>query len=168
MVFSNVSSLLQQLRYNNFEHNYKSGKFLGNQLQHEKEKSLITAIQDPTDKFTHSPQEINHIFYRYCHNLYLEASNPNQEDIQAFLNNLYIAQLSTEHRNIPDAPLTIYELFRALDKMPLGEAPGSDGFPTEFIINFWSVLAPLFYRTVTEIKSTGHIRVTRECARTIM
>ena len=47
--------ILQQLRYNNFEHNNKSGKYLANQLQHNKEKSLITAVQDQSGKYTQSP-----------------------------------------------------------------------------------------------------------------
>ncbi len=42
--------------------------------------------------------------------------------------------------------------------MPAGKAPGPNGFPSEFIKHFWLILAPLSFRTVTEIKSNGCIR----------
>ncbi len=89
-----------------------------------RKKSLITTIQDLSGKCTQSPQEINHIFYTYYQNLYSAADNPIPEDIQAFLNNLYLPQLSTEHKTLLDTPLTINELQSALDSMPLGKAPG--------------------------------------------
>ena len=152
-----IEFLLQQLKYNDFELNNKSGKFLANQLQRNKEKSFITAIQDPTGKYTQSPQEINQVFYSYYRNLYSTTLNPNKEDIVDFLNNLNMPELTTEHRDIVDAPLTISELQCALDTMPQGKAPGPDGFPAEFLKHFWSMLAPLFFRTVTEIKTKGYI-----------
>lgn len=37
--------------------------------------------------------------------------------------------------------------------MPVGKAPGPDGFPTKFIKHFWSMLTPVLFRTVTEIKT---------------
>uniref|UniRef100_A0A3Q1CLT5 Reverse transcriptase domain-containing protein n=1 Tax=Amphiprion ocellaris TaxID=80972 RepID=A0A3Q1CLT5_AMPOC len=149
--------LLQQLRYNDFEHNNKSGKFLANQLQRNKEKSFITAIQDPSGKYTQSPQEINQTFYNYYQSLYSAAVNPNIEDIHNFLNNLNMPELTSNYRDILDAPLTMKELQCALDSMPAGKAPGPDGFPAEFLKHFWSMLAPLFFRTVTEIKNNGYI-----------
>uniref|UniRef100_A0AAQ5ZBJ0 Reverse transcriptase domain-containing protein n=1 Tax=Amphiprion ocellaris TaxID=80972 RepID=A0AAQ5ZBJ0_AMPOC len=149
--------LLQQLRYNDFEHNNKSGKFLANQLQRNKEKSFITAIQDSSGKYTQSPQEINQTFYNYYQSLYSAAVNPNIEDIDNFLNNLNMPKLTSNYRDILDAPLTMKELQCALDSMPAGKAPGPDGFPAEFLKHFWSMLAPLFFRTVTEIKNNGYI-----------
>ncbi|KAF7642911.1 hypothetical protein LDENG_00248450 [Lucifuga dentata] len=51
----------------------------------------------------------------------------------------------------------ITELHEALNKMPSGKAPGPDGFPAEFLKHFWQMLAPLFFRTMTEIKNKGQI-----------
>ncbi|KAF7642417.1 hypothetical protein LDENG_00258270, partial [Lucifuga dentata] len=51
----------------------------------------------------------------------------------------------------------ITELYKALNKMPSGKGPGPDGFPAEFLKHFWQMLAPLFFRTVTEIKNKDQI-----------
>ncbi|KAF7643045.1 hypothetical protein LDENG_00246060, partial [Lucifuga dentata] len=76
---------------------------------------------------------------------------------QSFLDNLNLPQLSTEYSDTLDTPLTITELHKSLSKMPNGKAPGPDGFPAEFLKHFWQMLAPLFFRTVTEIKNKGQI-----------
>ena len=150
--------ILQQLRYKNFEFNNKSGKFLASQLQQNKEKSLITTIQDQTGSYTQSPQEINQTFYNFYKTLYSKTGNLKLEDIQTFLSDLNLPQLTTECRDILEAPLTIDELQKASDNMSAGKAPGPDGFPIEYIQHFWSILSPLFFRTVSEIKTSGHIR----------
>lgn len=49
------------------------------------------------------------------------------------------------------------ELQATADSMQSGKAPGPDGFPVEFMKHFWSMLAPLFLRMVTDIKSNGRI-----------
>lgn len=46
MIHQQTQFLMQRTRLNYFEHNEKTGKFLANQLKRNKEKSLITAIQD--------------------------------------------------------------------------------------------------------------------------
>lgn len=136
--------ILQQLRYNNFEYSNKSGKFLANQLQNNKEKSLITTIQDPSGTYTQSPEDINQIFYKFYQNLYTKAKEPNPQDIQGFLNNIHLPKISIEQLAVLDAPITINDLENALSKMPIGKAPGPDGFPVEFLKHFWSILAPFF------------------------
>ena len=150
--------ILQQLRYKNFDFNNKSGKFLASQLQRNKDKSRITAIQDQSGIYTQSPQDINQIFYHFYKTLYSKTGNSKLEDIQTFLSDLNLPQLTVEYRDILDAPLTVDELQRASDSMSAGKAPGPDGFPIEYIQHFWSILSPLFFRTVTEIKNSGHVR----------
>lgn len=54
-------------------------------------------------------------------------------------------------------PLTLSELHNALMKISNIKAPDPDGFPREFIKHFCNTMAPLFYRSVTEIKTKGKI-----------
>uniref|UniRef100_A0A8C5GMF3 Reverse transcriptase domain-containing protein n=1 Tax=Gouania willdenowi TaxID=441366 RepID=A0A8C5GMF3_GOUWI len=77
--------------------------------------------------------------------------------MKTFLNNLNLPQLTIEQKTTLDSPLTLQELQNALDSMSTGKAPGPDGFPAEFLKHFWSMLAPLFFRVVTEIKNKGYV-----------
>uniref|UniRef100_A0A8C5HQA3 Reverse transcriptase domain-containing protein n=1 Tax=Gouania willdenowi TaxID=441366 RepID=A0A8C5HQA3_GOUWI len=149
--------ILQQLRYKNFDYNNKSGKYLANQLKHSKENSFIAAISDNAGQTLNLPQDINNIFHDYYQNLYSSNLNPDPEDIKTFLNKLNLPQLTIDQKTTLDSPLTLQELQNALDSMSTGKAPGPDGFPAEFLKHFWSMLAPLFFRVVTEIKNKGHV-----------
>lgn len=150
--------LLQQLRYTNFEHNNKSGKYLANQLERNKEKTLITTIQDSAGMITQSPEKINETFYCYYKNLYSVTNDHNEEDIDLFVSNLDIPQITLESQQLLDTPLTLAELWNAVKDMPTGRAPGPDGFSTSYFKHFWNMLAPLFYRMVQEIRAKGQIR----------
>lgn len=48
--------------------------------------------------------------------------------------------------------------------MPNNKAPGPDGFPAEFYKNFWSILAPLFIRMITESKHNSRLPATSNTA----
>ena len=111
-----------------------------NQLQRSKEKSLTASIQDSNGTFTQSAQEINHIFCHFYKTFYSTTNNPNPEDIQAFLKNINLPQLTEEQSNLLDLPLTINELSSGLESMSAGKAPGSDGFPAKFFKHFWSMI----------------------------
>ena len=151
--------LIHRLRQEHFHHNNKSGKYLANQIKRNKEKATISTIKDSAGKPTNSPQEINEIFRNFYSKLYSSDHNPRQEDIDLFFKDIKLPQLSTEQVNILDSPVTEKELFTALNLMPNNKAPGPDGFPAEFYKHFWSILAPLYIRTITEIKQNSKFPV---------
>lgn len=109
------------------------------------------------EKCTQSAEEINKIFQKIYHNLYSSINDPKLIDIQLFLNKLDLPSLTKEQVDYLDVPLTLSKLHNALMKTPNIKAPDPDGFPAEFIKHFWNTMAPLFYRTVTEIKTKGKI-----------
>ncbi len=149
--------LIQQLKLEQFLYSNKTSKLLTNLLQHKKEKALIPSILDHTGNITQNPQEINNVFYHFYSNLYSSNHDPNQPQIESFLNNLELPSLSKKQVDSLDLPITIQELKQALDKMPNNKSPGPDGFPVEFYKYFWDILSPLFLKVTTEIKTTSTI-----------
>lgn len=59
--------------------------------------------------------------------------------------------------NTLELKLSPAELQNALLKMPNNKSPGPDGFPPEFYKQFWSMLSPLFYKVINEMKSNSSI-----------
>jgi len=49
----------------------------------------------------------------------------------------------------------IGELNESLQHMHCNKAPGPDGFPAEFYKEFWSTLAPTFYRMILKIEENN-------------
>ncbi|XP_062384867.1 NACHT, LRR and PYD domains-containing protein 3-like [Sardina pilchardus] len=85
--------------------------------------------------------------------LYKSESSDNQEDDQAFLEDL--PQVAEEANAVLGKALTSEELQRALQSMECGKAPGLDGLSVDFYKSFWpevgdDVLAVLRDSLITE------------------
>lgn len=148
---------IQQLKYDQFQYSNKTGKFLANMLQHQKDKSVISSILDPTGKPTQDPHEINNSFRNFYSDLYSTGNQPTLTEIDNFLNSVNLPSLSKEQSNLLDLPITVEELFKALHSMPNNKSPGFDGLPAEFYKHFWDILSPLFIRLILDIKNTSAI-----------
>ena len=63
-------------------------------------------------------------------------------------------QLSQESKQACEGPLgegmSVGELVAALDSLPRGKRPGSDGLPYEFYISFWAVVGPPLMHVFSE------------------
>lgn len=68
-------------------------------------------------------------------------------------------KLTAEQTSILDAPLTLNELTKALNKIPSNKSPGPDGLPAEFYRHSWDILSPLFNRVIIEIKTSSTIPI---------
>ncbi len=157
LINKHTQFLIQRLRQENFQHSNKSGKYLANQIKQNKEKTTIAVITDTAGRSTNSPEEINQIFQNVYSKLYSSEKHPTQKDIDSFLNNINLPQLSKHQINTLDSPLTEHEFFNALKLMPNNKAPGPDGYPAEFYKHFWSILSPLFIRMIIESKQKSKL-----------
>lgn len=149
--------LIHQLKYELVEKNNISGKYLSNLLQRKKDKSMITSIQTTENQLTHNQHEINNTFFSFYEKLYKSENEPNPTKMQSFFKAINLPQLPPDMANFLDSPLSLQDLHKALVQMPNNKAPGPDGYPPEFYKHFWSLLSPLFFRTVIEIKNTSQI-----------
>jgi len=88
LINKHTQFLIHRLRQENFHHSNKSGKYLANQIKQNKEKATVPLITDTAGKSTNSPEEINQIFQNFYSKLYSSNKDPDQKDIDSFLNNI--------------------------------------------------------------------------------
>ena len=63
--------------------------------------------------------------------------------------------LDDEARSTLEAELTLEELQTAMNQLPLGKVPGSDGFPTEYLRGCFPLLRQQLLRVFLEAKERG-------------
>lgn len=87
------------------ETQYKSGKYLANQLKRNKEKVIISDITNSAGKSTNSPDEINHIFRNFYNKLYsAEKDSFHFQNINSFLNSINLPQLNEHQKTALNHP----------------------------------------------------------------
>ena len=119
-------------------------------------KQVMHSIRDPdTGSVRHDPFEILGVWQRYYAGLFTAAPcDPSaQDDMLSKLSR----RLSPEDRACCEGLLTLEECFAALSGMARGKTPGSDGFPMEFYLRFWSSLGADLVRVLNVAYEAGQL-----------
>ena len=141
-----IQFLIHRLRQENFDHGNKSGKYLANQIKRNIEKTTITALQDSAGNITHTPTEINQIFYNFYNRLYPTEIDPDSKEINHFLDNIDLPIIDHDQKKKIETPFSQDEYHAALKSMPNNRSPGPDGFRLNsfaiFLVNSSSTILP--------------------------
>lgn len=88
--------------------------------------------QDIADEFSD--------FYAKLYNLKNDPTtvNPTMAEIDSFLSPLKLPSLSDSQQLALNSPITPQEISAAVDRLPIGKAPGPDGFSNEYYRSFSS------------------------------
>ena len=78
-----------------------------------------------------------------------------QGDIEDFLGRRNVPTLSSDVRNLLEAPISQEEVAAAISSLQSGTTPGPDGFPSEFYKEFSVQLAPFLTSVFSESLKTG-------------
>ena len=119
-------------------------------------KQVMHSVRDPdTGSVRHDPFEILGVWQRYYAGLFTAAPcDPSaQDDMLSKLSR----HLSIEDRACCEGLLTLEECFAALSGMARGKTPGSDGFPMEFYLHFWSSLGADLVRVLNVAYEAGQL-----------
>ncbi len=114
------------------------------------------SIRDPdTGSVRHDPFEILGVWQQYYADLFTAApcDPAAQDDMLSKLS----CRLSTEDCACCQGLLTLEECFAALSGMARGKTPGSDGFPMEFYLRFWSSLGADLVRVLNVAYEAGQL-----------
>ncbi len=114
------------------------------------------SIRDPdTSSVHHNPFEILRVWQRYYTGLFTAAPcDPSaQDDMLSKLSR----RLCKDERASCEGLLTLEECFAALSGMARGKTPGSDGFPMEFYLRFWSSLGADLVRVLNVAYEAGQL-----------
>ena len=79
---------------------------------------------------------------KFCASLYTRKSLKREKECLKYLAEINTSVLSVCNREICDAPITLTDIFNALNSMPANKSPGNDGLTKEFYITFFYLLGP--------------------------
>lgn len=100
---------------------------------------VIHALRSESRALLTDPKDIRKRAVTFYESLYKNELGPDYRDDSDFFDNL--PQVSEEVNAKISGALTMGELYKALQGMELGKAPGIDGVPVDFYKSFWSELA---------------------------
>ena len=72
--------------------------------------------------------------------MYTSVTNPQENDVDEFIEYLKIPKLADADRDRMEGPLSYEECKKALDTFQNNKAPGEDGFTVEFYTFFFDLL----------------------------
>ena len=119
----------------------------------------MPSIWDPATGIAHhDPFEILGVWRTYYTDLFTAQECDRQaQDMLAKLSR----RLSLAERGACEGALTTAECFHALQSMPRGKTPGSDGFPMEFVVTFWQTLGPDLVRVLNVAYETSQLSISQ-------
>ena len=116
-----------------------SSSFFLNLESKRRSQNTMLSIRDPaTGIVHHDPFEILGVWRSYYADLFTaqECNSKAQDAMLAKLSR----HLSSAEQEACEGALTVEDCFHALEGMPRGKTPGSDGFPMEFFLAPWQTL----------------------------
>lgn len=121
-----------------YAHGNKTGKLLANYIWKKQQNSKLSSITDPhTGQTVYHPTKIANAFQKYYSDLYnlksdLKTPQPNNLNINTFLNSVTVPKLSEEALDSLNTPISEKEILDTIKSLPAYKSPGSDGFSAEY------------------------------------
>ena len=132
-----------------------SSFFLNLESKRRCQKTMLSMRDPATGIVHHDPFDILGVWRSYYADLFTaqECDCKAQDAMLAKLSR----RLSSAEWEACEGALTIKECFHALQDMPHGKSPGSDGFPMEFFVAFWQTLSADLVRVLNVAYETGQL-----------
>lgn len=132
------------IRQKEYEFGNKPGKLLAHQIKKEQADKTIKAIYLRENKITYHPKEINQTFFEFYNNLYKSQEGYSQEELDNYLNNIKLPEVSVQNQHYLNSLFTETEFLATINSIPTNKSPGPDGFYKEF----WPEIQPIFIAMV--------------------
>ena len=128
-----------------YEYGEKSSKFFLNLEKSRANQSKVRNICKNNNEITEQ-KEINQELFNYYKDLFTEKLKISKTDINNYLSDCPIPQLSEEQALQCEENFSEKEFYQALISMPNNKSPGNDGLTKEFYETFWEELkTPLIF-----------------------
>ena len=120
----------------------RATKYFLNRCKQLSAKKTILELADGDKTITDS-KEILEACAKHFENLYAKTTGASETEIQTFLRDTKLPQLSQDEKQQCEGDLTLEECTFALKNMSKNKSPGVSGFTPEFLLQFWSELGVL-------------------------
>jgi len=137
------------------EEGERSSKFFLNLEKHNYDIRHITMLLSDKGEVIEGSNKIQEELLRFYQNLYTSPML-NSEDFTDYLPESVLNELDTK---LLDNLISLEECKEALDDLPSGKTPGSDGLTKEFYLCFWEELGHLFYLSLLRSVEVGELTI---------
>ena len=143
--------------YGNFK---KNSRFFFDKGKSNKLDMTMYEVELPTGQVLSDPLEVLDAQEKFYSQLY-QTSQPESSLRSSEIYEEFFTQdhpvLSDFHQSMLSEEISQKEMLEALQSMPLGKAPGLDGFPVEFYKTFSDCLIPLLHSAIIEMFAQGSL-----------
>ncbi|XP_072009068.1 ATP synthase subunit C lysine N-methyltransferase isoform X1 [Engystomops pustulosus] len=140
-----------------FEEGEKVGHLLSVISKAQQGATHIGSLKAPNGVVCTDVKSILDVLQTFYADLYTTRMQASDRDIENFLAKLSLPQLSAEHRDMLEGPLTLEEIEEATQAMANDKAPGVDGMPMELYKKFGGILLPKLLKVFEESFEKGDL-----------
>jgi len=134
----------------------KSSKFFLNLEKHNNELRHITCLINEKGTSISEPSNVLDELHDFYSRLYTAPRTSLPEDFSEFKPDSLLTNLD---KKILDRLITPEECKEALEELPKGKTPGSDGLTSEFMLYFWDLLGNHFYKSLMYSLQYGELSI---------
>jgi exonuclease III len=133
-----------------YEDGEKNSKYFFSLEKYNYEIKNIKKLKSDNNTSISDPSEILDFIRKFYMNLYKEDSNVeiNDDNLDQFPNS---AKVSQSDNLILESPITEKEIWEAIQDLPAGKTPGTDGLSSDFYKKFWPLLKKYFLNMVNNV-----------------
>ena len=143
-------------RANWAEEGEKSSKYFLNLEKHNSELRHLSNVVSDEGLLITRPSEVRDELLKFYSKLYTAPKQSTRADFSLFRPDVTLSELD---KIVLDAPITPEECKEALDDLPKGKTPGSDGSTSEFYLAFWEVLVDPFHKSLKYSVLKGELSI---------
>ncbi|KAJ1136101.1 hypothetical protein NDU88_002519 [Pleurodeles waltl] len=135
----------------------RSGRLLAWLLREDRRCPPIGSIITGVGAIATTQVNINDAFREYYTQLYTKSTSCTIQQLESFLADSPLPQLTNTDRESLEAPITLGELNKALEQLPRNKVPGTDGLPSEYYSTFATHLNTYLLKIFEEAEVNGNL-----------
>jgi exonuclease III len=136
------------------EEGEKSSKFFLNLEKRNYDAKHIKSVCMDDGTVVTDPDQVLNCLYEFYDNLYTDNVCCEKEDMMAFTPD---SELVDSDRILTDEKISLEECKEALDALPSGKTPGTDGLTKEVYKTFWKELSPILFKCFVKSVNEGQL-----------
>nr|GEZ82414.1 hypothetical protein [Tanacetum cinerariifolium] len=149
MITREIEIKMKYAKQKHFEHANKPGKFLAYKLRKEREKRIISKLQE-TEKTYTEQEDIQKLIVNYYTNLY-KRQKVESTRIKEYLAKQNLPKVLEEYKLILNERIMPREVAEAIKRVKLNKAPGPDGLTGRFYKCLEDVISIPLQQTMNDI-----------------
>lgn len=139
------------------EEGNKSGKLLARIIKLQRPPNKFLIIHDEMGCCIQEEEATVETFKEYYACLYNTEAKAHSLDVKKFLNRIKLPKLTKSDENILEADITLEKIKKMVKEMKSRKAPGGDGLPLEFYVQFGDTLYPEILKDFQDTKKMGSL-----------